>query len=289
MRRTARRQAKAKARARAAAEAKVRTPVADRHSWLRWWPRRRLAVVYNVNGPRVRVGVLWFLANLVALAVGLELMTPLWAITAAVAGLQASRAWRKHGTRAHRLVAGVGAGAVAAAAATGAGFMGIAVLAVVGAAYYLALIDLEGGNPVEQAGYTIQCALFAGAAAAGVVSTLRFDVIAATGLLLLVSAYEAGDFLIGSGARWKWEGPAAGMIAALVVAFAISTLRLPPFVLPESLWLAGLVAGLCPIGQLVASAVLPDAGARAPALRRLDSMIVLAPVWALVTGILTAS
>jgi hypothetical protein len=254
---------------------------------LRWWPRRPLSVVYDIKGPKVRLGILWFLANVVALTIGLELMTPLWAATAGVAALQMSRAWRKEGKRAHRLVAGIGAALMPVAAAVSVGVLGVVVLVVVGVSYYLALIDLEGGHPIDQAGYTLQCALFPGMAGAGVVTTLRFDVIAAIGLLLLVSAYEAGDFLIGSGARWKWEGPVMGIIAVGVMAFALSTPRLPPFVLPDALWLGGMVAVLCPVGQLLASALLPSNATRAPALRRIDSMLVLAPVWALVIGLMT--
>ncbi len=254
---------------------------------LRWLPRRRLAVVYDVAGAKVRFGVLWFLANLAGLSVGLEVMTPLYVITAGTAGLQASRAWRRRGTSVHRMAAGVGAGLLPLAASVSVGFLGVAILLVVGVAYSVALLDLEGGNPLHQASYTVLCALFPGMAAAGVVLTLRYDLIAAAGLILLVSAYDSGDFLIGSGSRRRWEGPAIGIIAVMVMAFAISSLRLPPFVLPEALYLGGMAAVLCPIGQLVASAVLPDAAVRAPAVRRLDSLMVLAPVWALVIGILT--
>jgi hypothetical protein len=254
---------------------------------LMWLPRRRLAVVYDIAGAKVRFGVLWFLANVVGVAVGLELMAPLYAITAGTAGLQASRAWRRRGIPVHYVVAGIGAGLLPLAAAVSVGFLGAAILVVVGVAYYAALIDLEGGNPVNVSSYTVQCALFPGLAAAGVVLTLRYDLIAAAGLVLLVSAYDSGDFLFGSGSRRRWVGPVVGMVAVFTMTFALSTLRLPPFVLPESLYLAGLAAVLCPAGQLAASAVLPDAAVRAPAVRRLDSLMLLAPVWALVIGILT--
>jgi hypothetical protein len=253
---------------------------------LRWLPRRRLAPVYDVAGPRVRFGVLWFLANMAGLAVGLELMAPLYIVTAGTAGLQAASAWRRREVRAHTVVAGVGAGLIALGAAVSIGFMGVAILVVVGVAYYVALIDLEGGNPVNQASYTVQCALLPGLAAAGVLLTLRYDLIAAAGLVLLVSAYDSGDFLIGSESRRRWEGPAMGAIAVMVMTFALSTLRLPPFVLPQSLYLGALAALLCPIGQLVASAVLPDAAVRAPAVRRLDSSMILAPVWPVAIGVL---
>ena len=36
----------------------------------------------------------------------------------------------------------------------------------------------------------------------------------------------------------------------------------------------------CPFGQIVASAALPGAGAPAPALRRIDTLVVLALIWA---------
>ena len=142
-------------------------------------------------------------------------------------------------------MAGVGAGILPLAASVSVGFLGsvgllgVAVLVVVGVSYYVALIDLKGGNPINLSSYTVQCALFPGMAAAGVVLTLRYDLIAAAGLILLVSAYDSGDFLIGSGSRRRWVGPAMGMIAVMVMAFAISSLRLPPFVLPQALYLGG--------------------------------------------------
>jgi hypothetical protein len=253
---------------------------------LRWLPRRRLAPVYDIAGPRVRFGVLWFLANLAGLAVGLELMAPLYIVIAVFAGLQAAAAWRRREVRAHTIVAGAGAGLIPLGATVSVGFMGIAILVVVGVAYYVALIDLEGGNPVNQASYTVQCALLPGLAAGGVLLTLRYDLIAAAGLVLLVSAYDSGDFVIGSESRRRWEGPAIGGIAVMVMTFALSTLRLPPFVLPQALYLGGLAAVLCPIGQVVASAVLPDAAVRAPAVRRLDSLMILAPVWPVAIGVL---
>jgi hypothetical protein len=254
--------------------------------WLfRWLPRRRLAPVYDIAGPRVRFGVLWFIANLVGLAVGLEVMTPLYVVTAVMAGLQAAAAWRRRDVRVHHLVAGIGAGLIPLAAAVSIGFVGVAILLVVGVAYYVALIDMEGGNPITQSSYTVQCALVPGLAAAGVVLTLRYDLIAAGGLVLLVSAYDSGDFLIGSESRRRWEGPAVAGIAVMVMSFALSALRLPPFVLPYALYLGGLAAILCPIGQLVGSAVLPDAAVRAPALRRLDSLMVLGPVWPVAVGV----
>jgi hypothetical protein len=66
-----------------------------------------------------------------------------------------------------------------------------------------------------------------------------------------------------------------------VVTFAITALGLKPFVFPGSFALAALAAVLCPMGQLVASLILPKVDAPATALRRIDSLLVLAPAWAL--------
>jgi hypothetical protein len=43
--------------------------------------------------------------------------------------------------------------------------------------------------------------------------------------------------------------------------------------------LLGVAALCCPVGQWIASAVLPRADAKVPALRRLDTLLLLGPVW----------
>ena len=48
----------------------------------------------------------------------------------------------------------------------------------------------------------------------------------------------------------------------------------------------GFAALLCPLGQVVASALLPRADAPAPALRRLDSLLLLGPTWPFLVGLL---
>jgi hypothetical protein len=108
--------------------------------------------------------------------------------------------------------------------------------------------------------------------------------------VLVVSAYEVGDYLVGSGARNAFEGPIAGAAAVLVVQFSISVLGLvEPFTISNGLLFAALAAVLCPLGQITASLVLPSVRAKAPAMRRLDSLILLGPVWALEAGIALAN
>jgi hypothetical protein len=88
---------------------------------------------------------------------------------------------------------------------------------------------------------------------------------------------------VGSGSTTVVEGPAAGCIGVLVATFAVSVVRPDLFGGDaKQVWAMGVLTALaCPLGQLTASAVLPSGGAFAPALRRLDSYLVVAPVWAL--------
>jgi hypothetical protein len=73
------------------------------------------------------------------------------------------------------------------------------------------------------------------------------------------------------------------------VQFAVSAAGFPPFEIGNSLGFALLAAVLAPAGQLLASLVLPAAGAPAPAVRRLDSLLLLAPAWALLAGAAAAN
>ena len=114
----------------------------------------------------------------------------------------------------------------------------------------------------------------------------RLDQGSAVALLLLVSVYETGDYLIGSSASNPFEGPAAGIAAIVVVTFIVSTLPISTLDFGQAWLFGGAVAVLAPAGQLVASAVLPAAASPASALRRLDSLLLTAPLWAWGIGLL---
>jgi hypothetical protein len=93
--------------------------------------------------------------------------------------------------------------------------------------------------------------------------------------------YDASAFLIGSDAGHAWEGPLAGLASIAAVTVAVAAILVPPFK-GASPWLLGFVAALtAPIGPALATILLGDSGARVPALRRLDSLLVLGPIWAL--------
>ncbi|MGE3619067.1 MAG: hypothetical protein AB7L84_01280 [Acidimicrobiia bacterium] len=248
-------------------------------------PARRYRVVYDVDGPRVRLGVGWFV-----LALGAVLVAPVTtaAVYGGAAGLgagQAAKAWRRVGGRASVPLAAAAAGAASLGALLGEGGLGLGIL--VGVA--LALIGAAGERGpraalLGHAGLTVQCGLVLGLVAGSMVLVRREDVGAALALLLLASAYEVGDYLVGSGSSNAFEGPIAGIAAGVVVGFVVSAFPVTSLEVGEAAVLSAVAVLGAPVGQLVASAVLPDARASAPGLRRLDSLILAAPVWAWVVA-----
>lgn len=248
--------------------------------------RRRYAVVYDIEGPHVRLGILWFLVAIVALGIGPLPAALVYGGAAALAGAQTARAWRRRRERPNPLVAAGMAGGMALGACLGPGGSGIATLLGTLAAMAVATGDSASRErTLTDAGWTVQCALPVGLAAMSMVLLLRLDLGSAIGLLLLVSAYETGDYIVGSGARNPYEGPAAGICALTVVTFALSTLPVSTLDFGQAWLFGGLVAVLAPLGQLLASAILPAAGSAASGLRRLDSLLLAAPVWYIGIGI----
>jgi hypothetical protein len=248
--------------------------------------KRRYAVVYDVDGPRIRLGVLWFALLIGSIVVGPWATALLLTGMAAVAGKETAEAWNEHGSSAAWWAAALMAAVIPLASIFGVALLGLAVLCVPLVAIIVAGLDPARRGPLaEAAGTTVQSALFAGMAAAGVVLTYRFEIGAVVVLVLMVSAYEVGDFIIGSGSSNSVEGPVAGILGIVVVTFVLQVTSVPPWRGPDIWAWCALAAVFCPLGQLAASAVLPAADARAGALRRLDSLLLLAPVWAWTVGL----
>lgn len=249
--------------------------------------RRRYAVPYDTDGPRVRLGMAWFVLAATALAIGPLPTAVVYGGAAAIAAAQTARCWRQRRNRPNEAVAAAMAGLMGAGACFGAGGAGLGVLAGVVLAFGAATSDTKSRHPtVVDAGWTIQCALSPGIVALSVVLLSRLDQGSAIALLLLASAYETGDYLVGSGARNPYEGPAAGASAIVVITFIISTLPISTLNFGEAWLFGGLMLLLAPLGQLVASALLPSAKSPASALRRLDSLLLAAPVWCFGIGLL---
>jgi CDP-diglyceride synthetase len=94
-----------------------------------------------------------------------------------------------------------------------------------------------------------------------------------------------GAYLVGTGATNDWEGPVAGVASIVCVTLFVAVL-VPSFGGGGPFLLGVVAAILAPLGPLAASIVLGDRDAKAPALRRIDSLLLLAPVWAWLAAVL---
>ena len=247
---------------------------------------KRYGVVYDIDGPRVRLGICWFAIAFVAIVLGPLTTAIVYGTTAALAAAQTARSWRKGAPKPNDLMAAGGAGLMAAGACFGAGGAGLGLLGCVALCFVGAAGDGSSRNPrIADIGWTLQCAAVPGAVAVSMVLLARLDQGSAIGLLLLVSAYETGDYIIGSGSHNAFEGPGAGAAGIVVITFILSTLPISALSFGQAWAFGGMVAVLAPAGQLYASALLPSAGTPASGLRRLDSLLLVAPAWAWGVGL----
>lgn len=247
----------------------------------RRWLDRRYAVPYDTDGPKVTLGVLWFTAVLGAAVFDVRAMLPVTGAVAVVAALQVAQAWRFQLDLRRPLVA-VLAGSIPVAAALG-GVFGLGA-AVVGATLVAAIEALlsEGrvdARSIRRAELDVRTAVPAGLASGALVALAGIGPGLAISLILLISAYEMGDFIIGTGSSNAVEGPVAGVLSTIVVGSVVLVAQ--PFGGSDALVLVVAAGLLAPAGQVVASAILPRGAAWAPALRRLDSYLLAAPLWLL--------
>ncbi len=254
------------------------------------WQSHRFAVPYPTDGPKITFGILWFLLVLGGALLGTYFSDPavsavgvagVAAPIAGLAGLQTGNAWFPN-------LSATRAWTATAAYVTGiAGFIGPwgvpigAVLGLVIVALYVLLFRGHRRPPSQLFDVLVRSALPIGIAVASMAALGQVGIGAQVSLILLVSAYEAGDFLVGSGSANAFEGPLAGLVALGAMAFLLFLIQPAPFDTSTILTFAVLAAICCPLGQVVASGLLPRGNAWAPALRRLDSYLLVAPVWLL--------
>lgn len=254
----------------------INPAVADHARWM-----QRVFGGYDVDGPRVRLGFLWFLLLAGALYEGMVALGVLYGLVAGVAATQACREWRAVGRQPSRLVAGLGALAIPISAAWSLALPGLIALAVPVLAVVAALFRRRRRTPLlDAAGTTVRASVFHALGAAAVVVTYRASIAGAIILVVFVCAYEMGDYLVGTESASALIGPIAGMIAVGVFTFTVAVFQLSPFNEPlHAVVFGALVAVLCPLSQLVTSLLLPTATAHAPALRRVDSLLLTGPAW----------
>lgn len=255
---------------------------AERTAKLRARSGHRYLVHYDIDGPRVRLGILWFLGVLVVLPLQRIGVALVYGAAAALASSHGVRTWRARGAPVDPRVALAAGAVVPLAAIVGPPAMGVALIAAVGLIVFASIAAAGDRPPVSalaEASLVLQTTLPPTVAAGCLVLLADLDIGAVVALVLLVSAYETGDYLIGSGSASAIEGPLAGGVAVLVVAATVAALPFTPFSIGEALVFGAAVFPLALAGQYLASAMLPHARAWAPALRRLDSMLLAAPVW----------
>lgn len=247
------------------------------------------AVVHHEAGPKVRLGVVWVVVAVVATLADRRLLAVVMAVAAGLAAdelvrihvpasLEAAAAssWQ----RARRFLgapvrvgATVGAAGLPLAASAGLDTLGAWIVAV---ALLLLVSSLASG--LDEALHPLIGVLPIGLAAASPVLLAHLGSAAAVALLVLVAAYDAGDFIVGTGAATAWEGPAAGVSAVAVLGFAAVVLAQPPLEEDGSAMLAVLVALLAPLGPPLGSVLIGDGAREARFVRRLDSLLLVGPL-----------
>ena len=254
------------------------------------WQNNRLAVPYPTDGPKLSLGVLWFslLIGGVLLgsyfdqgAIAAVAIAGIVAPVAGLAGLQAGNAWFP------TLPATRGWTAVAAYLTGISGFYGPwgvivgTFVGIIALMFYLTLYRGHARTAPQLFDVLLRSAIPVGIAVASLAALGVVGIGVQISLILLVSAYEAGDFVVGSGSSNAVEGPMAGLVSLGAVTFLLFLILPAPFDASSILLFAALAAVCCPLGQILASALLPRGNAWAPALRRLDSYLLAAPIWLL--------
>jgi hypothetical protein len=238
----------------------------------------------NTDGPRARVGLVWFALLVPAAYFGATPIAVLFGLIAGIAALQAGQAWRRAGYRPSRLVAAPFAMALPAVAVTSYSLPGAVVVALPVVALIAAFLvprRRRRTTAVGAAGLTVLCALVPGLAATGMAYTARLGVGACIVFVVLISAYDVGSFLVGAEASSPSHGIIAGCLCSLVAMGPVFAFQLPPFDGETAAWVfGGMIAVFAPLGQILASLALPTGSTWVPALRRLDAYVLTAPLWA---------
>lgn len=264
-----------------------RAPVPPRKLQARWVVR--LFAPPNIEGPRARMGIVWILFAFPAVYFGPVSTAALYGLHAGIAALQTGQAWRRSGYQTSRLVAAPAAMAMPLLAINSYANPAIVMLALPVVAFVVAQAVPRARrrtSAAATAGTTLRAAVPAGMAATGMVYIAHFEVGLALVFLVLISAYDVGSFIFGAETRSPLPGIVMGAVTSLaftVALFAVTefAFKLPPFEGTAASWVfGGMVAVFAPLGQIVASLALPEASTWAPALRRLDSYILAAPLWA---------
>ncbi|MCZ7628169.1 MAG: hypothetical protein M5U19_03330 [Microthrixaceae bacterium] len=234
----------------------------------------------STAGPKVRLGIVWFIAAAASVIIGRWAVMTLWSAVAAVAAWQVSRVWMSvpKAKDTPAWVPHLSAGAallLTVTAALGTSLAGIALILV--PLTIVGTVMASGRRPAA-AGAAVIATVLASVPAMSVILVARMEPWSAMFLVFAISFYDAGYFIGAAESSSRLEGPITGGIGLLAVTFAASAVEAQPFDRATA-WVAGVMILLaCPLGQMLTSAELPRADAEVPAMRRLDAYLVAGPL-----------
>jgi hypothetical protein len=236
------------------------------------------------SGPHVRLGVAWGIGTMVAVLAG-PLVLALWmAAAAAIAAAEVARTYRGSSGRRQVPPAITAASAAAIVLGASAGWPAtvLVMLLVVVVLLAMASVPVAGGRlPVIDTTHTALVAEVIGLAAAAPVVARHHALIPAVVLVLMTMFYDSADYLVGSGANNAWEGPAAALASMAALTVAVAAVFVPPFRGATPWLLGGLAMVTAPLGPIVADRLLGPTSTPLGGYRRLDSLLVLGPAWAI--------
>lgn len=244
-------------------------------------------------------GLLWAVALVGSVAVSSFLTAVLLGVVAVVAtasGMRASetgpRGRSRSKSRSRRpptvLVLALGAAALDPLVALAGPFAAVAVLLVsegVVGAMVLSSGYAASARPLRSVGSRLVAAIGPAVAATSVVIARHQGSTLALALVTAVLAYDAGSFLMGN-SRTPLGGPVGvtfGVISVAVVAVFVAAVMNPPFNGSRPWIVFALVAAACPMGVRLGQLLGKE---RLPAVRRMDSLLVTAPLWVLSAALL---
>jgi hypothetical protein len=225
----------------------------------------------------VRLGVAWAIATSAVTMAGTVPMGVWFAALAALGALQATRGWRGRPRQPIGPVAIAGAALLPLAAVAGWWALAAGAIATGVAAVAVGLASPIDTSPVRDPLLTLLVALPIGLAVASPVLARHLGLVEPLVLLAMAWAYDAGNYLVGSGATAAWEGAVAGAVSLVPVTVAAAVALVPRFAAAPFV-LGGIVAALAPLGPPAATIIIGDD--RASAVRRIDSLLFAGPVWA---------
>ena len=244
-------------------------------------------------------GIVWAAALIGAVAISSFLTAVLLgavAVVATASGLRATEVRGRSGSRSRSRSRRPPMVVVAALAAAGldpivalAGPVPGVVLTILSAAAVSAMVLSSGyaksARPLRAVGSRLVAAVAPAVAAAAVVVARHQGSNLALALVAAALAYDAGAFLMGN-ARTPLGGPIGvlfGMLSVAVIAVFVAAVMNPPFTGSRPWVVFALIAASAPAGVRLGQLVGRE---RLPAVRRMDSLFVMAPVWVVLAALL---